>query len=174
MTEDAYKAHSYPVPSEGGELDRVKLIKWPPPGAKRLCLSSSSIPTLFKHSKYQTTPSLPSIYKAPQSSLFSLSSSIMKAFTLPIILGLLATVCHAAPSTAQPQARQVTTLIIDFFGAGANPPSYEIDVPLASSENFQSFNISESLSFFLPSPTHAERAAKPSSFRVLSIPCHLA
>ena len=73
----------------------------------------------------------------------------MKAFTLPIILGLLATVCHAAPSTAQPQARQVTTLIIDFFGAGANPPSYEIDVPLASSENFQSFNISESLSFFL-------------------------
>lgn len=73
----------------------------------------------------------------------------MKAFTLPMILGLLATVSHAAPSTAQPQARQVTTLSIVFFGAGANPPSYEIDVPLASSENFQSFNISESPSFFL-------------------------
>ena len=75
----------------------------------------------------------------------------MKSLTLPIVLGLLAIMCHAAPSSVQPKPRQVTTLVLTFYGAGENPPSYEVDVPLESEENFQSFNISESLS----SITHA-------------------
>lgn len=75
----------------------------------------------------------------------------MKSLTFPIILGLLAIMCHAAPSQVQPKARQVTTLYLTFYGAGENPPSYEIDVPLEQEENFQSFNISESI----PSPTQS-------------------
>lgn len=71
----------------------------------------------------------------------------MRSFTLPIVLGLLATMCHAAPSPVQPEARQATTLSLTFFGAGENPPSYEVDVTLESQENFQSFTISE----YLPS-----------------------
>lgn len=75
----------------------------------------------------------------------------MKSLTFPIILGLLAIMCHAAPSPVQPKARQVTTLYLTFYGAGENPPSYEIDVTLEQQENFQSFNISESI----PSPTQS-------------------
>ena len=74
----------------------------------------------------------------------------MKPLTLPLLLALLTITSHAAPSLVQPKARQVTTLSLTFYGAGENPPSYEIDVSLAQEENFQSFNISESL--FFPSP----------------------
>lgn len=74
-----------------------------------------------------------------------LSLPIMRGLTIPIILGLLAITCHAAPSSVPLKTRQVTTLSLTFFGAGPNPPSYEVDVPIESEENFQSFNISESL-----------------------------
>ena len=68
----------------------------------------------------------------------------MKGFTIPIFLGLLAIMGQAAPAPVQPEARQVTTLYLTFYGAGENPPSYEVDVTLQSDENFQSFTISES------------------------------
>lgn len=71
----------------------------------------------------------------------------MKSLTLPIVLGVLAVVSHAAPSPVQRQARQApTTLSVEFFGASDTTPAYEVDVFLATDENFYSFNISESLS----------------------------
>ena len=73
----------------------------------------------------------------------------MKSLTLPIVFGLLAIMCHATPSSVQHKARQATVLSLTFYGAGENPSSYEVDVPLEQEENFQNFNISESL----PSPT---------------------
>ena len=60
----------------------------------------------------------------------------------------------------QPEPRQVTTLILAFYGAGENPPSYEVDVTIESGENAQSFNISESLSPITP----AAASLLPSSF----------
>ncbi len=71
----------------------------------------------------------------------------MKSFTLPLVLGVLTVMSHAAPSPVQPQARQApTTLFVDFYGANDTTPEYEVDVFLATDENFYSFNISESLS----------------------------
>ncbi|KAK4693058.1 hypothetical protein P7C71_g4264, partial [Lecanoromycetidae sp. Uapishka_2] len=70
----------------------------------------------------------------------------MKSLTLPTIVGLFATLCVAAPAPVQLEARQTTTLSLTFFGAGENPPSYEIDVTLESQENFQSFTITNPLS----------------------------
>ena len=81
----------------------------------------------------------------------------MKGFTLPVVLGLLATIAQAAPAPVQqPQARQDTTLYLTFYGAGENPPSYEVDVTLTSDENFQSFTISKfPLSFLYQSRKQA-------------------
>lgn len=70
----------------------------------------------------------------------------MKSLTLPLILGVLAVVSHAAPSPAQPQARQAPiTLDVDFYGADLTTVEYEVDVFLPTDENFYPFNISESL-----------------------------
>ena len=88
----------------------------------------------------------------------------MKSFTLSIVLGLLATMSHAAPSPVQPEARQATALSLTFFGAGENPPSYEVDVTIESQENFQSFTIGESL----PKPLMAQAVGAPMPVSICS------
>ena len=69
----------------------------------------------------------------------------MKYLMLPLVLGALAAVSHAAPSPLQPQARQApTTLSVSFYGASDTIPDFEVDVFLPEDEEFYPFNISES------------------------------
>ena len=68
----------------------------------------------------------------------------MKTFALSLILGLNAIISHAAPSPVQHEARQTTDLSLSCTGATG---SYEVEFDLLSQENFQNFNISESIPF---------------------------
>lgn len=68
----------------------------------------------------------------------------MQTFALSLLLGLNAIIAHAAPSPVQHEARQTTVLSLTCTGATG---SYEEDFTLLSQENFQTFDISESIPF---------------------------
>lgn len=53
----------------------------------------------------------------------------MKTFSVATALALVATLAHAAPSSAPVEARQVPYASLTFQGAGSNPPSYYIGQP---------------------------------------------
>lgn len=53
----------------------------------------------------------------------------MRSFAVATALAFVATLAHAAPSSAPLQARQGGYAALTFVGAGPNPPTYYLDEP---------------------------------------------